>query len=114
MESMRDALGVPLYESSAPKERRVEECDSRGSLRSSGRRTDRQRLLDSRKAAQHVSLDAIELAVQLGHLELRLEVDLVLDVVLHPIARDLTILREEHEDRQDDRFERHDHRQEPE
>ena len=52
--------------------------------------------------------------MQVGDLELGLEVDVVLDVATDAVFGDLAVLAEQHEDRQDDRFERHRHGQQTE
>ena len=63
---------------------------------------------------EHLGVDAVGLLVQVRDFELGLDVDLVFDVGAHAVLLGLAVLADQHEARQEDRFERHDHRQQAE
>src|SRR4051812_49753942 len=61
-------------------------------------------LFEHRQAAHHFLVEVIDFLVQVADFELGFEVHLILDVVAHPVARDLPVLAEQHEYGQDDGF----------
>src|SRR5262245_37271495 len=76
-------------------------------------RRDAERFLDPREPVEHLLVDAVGLLVEVRDLELGLDVDLVFDVGPHAVFRGLAGLADQHEARQEDRLERHNHRQRP-
>ena len=56
---------------------------------------------------QGLGVQVVHLLVQLGDLELGLEVDVVLDIPPDAVLRHLPVLAEQHEHREEDRLERH-------
>jgi len=54
-------------------------------------------------------VQVVDLLVQVGDLELGLEIDVVFHVISHPITLGLPVLREQDEDREEDRLQRHCH-----
>src|SRR5262245_55527661 len=68
-------------------------------------------LVEGRRALRRQPVD---LLVQVRDLQLGLQVDLVFHVAAHALLGGLTRLAEQHEDRKDDRLQRHHHRQQAE
>src|SRR5262249_19913265 len=77
-------------------------------------RRDAECFLDPHEPVEHLLVDAVGLLVEVRDLELGLDVDLVFDVGPHAVFRGLAVLADQHEARQEDRLERHDHRQQAE
>src|SRR5919198_5421242 len=74
----------------------------------------REQLFEVAEAAQHLLVEVVGLLVQLGDLELGLDVHVVLDVGAHLVLLRLTVLADEDEAGEEDGFERDDHREQAE